>query len=324
MMNSESLLPSARYFRYERLAPGVYAAIDPLVEGGSGGSNAGIVDLGDRTLVFDSGVIPRAGRELYNAAKTLTKRAPDYLVVSHYHNDHIRGSQVFRGAVELGTTLTRELIDTKGRADLKEEWKNAPGQAAEMKLLAKSKDKSERESGAFFLPYWQGILASLPEIKLRLPDVTFDKRLTFQGRKRVAQLVAFDNGHCESDCVLFLPQERIMFCGDLLFVRSHPFLEHGDPVSLLSILDHLAGMNARVFVPGHGPLGQKKHVKELQSYIRTLSAQARRVSRKGGTEEDAASQPLPNSYADWILAQFHASNMRFLFRRLAQKNGRQA
>jgi len=322
MMDAKSLVPSAKHFRYEQLAPGVYAAIHTEV--GWGVCNAGIVDLGDRTLVFDSGLTPRAGRELRTAATTLTKRQPCHLVVSHYHNDHIRGSQVFSGAVEIGTTMTRQLIATKGRTDLKEDWKDAAIQAAQMKRLARSRNESERKFGTFFLPYWQGILASLPEIKLRLPDVTFDKRLTFQGRKRVAQLVAFDNGHCESDCVLFLPQERIMFCGDLLFVRSHPFLEHGDPVSLLSILDHLAGMNARVFVPGHGPLGQKKHVKELQSYIRTLSAQARRVLRKGGTEEDAASQPLPNSYADWILAQFHASNMRFLFRRLAQKNGRQA
>jgi glyoxylase-like metal-dependent hydrolase (beta-lactamase superfamily II) len=321
-MDRKSIVPSAKHFRYERLAPGVYAAIH--TEAGWGVCNAGIVDLGGQTLVFDSGLTPRAGRELRAAATTLTKHAPSYLAVSHYHNDHIRGSQVFPEAVEIGTTLTRELIATKGRAELKEDWENAADQAAQMKRLSESKDESEKEFGAFFLPYWQGILASLPEIKLRLPDMTFDKRLTFQGSKRVAQLVAFDNGHCESDCVLFLPQERILFCGDLLFVKCHPFLGHGDPVNLLSILNQLGGMKARVFVPGHGPLGQKKHVKDLQSYIRTLSAQARRVLRKGGTEEDAASQTLPDSYADWTLAQpFYESNMRFLFRRLAQKNGRQ-
>ena len=318
MTNSQPLIPSAKHFRYERLAPGVYAAIHTEV--GWGVCNAGIVDLGDRTLVFDSGLTPRAGRELRTAATTLTKRPPSHLVVSHYHNDHIRGSQVFAGAVEIGTTLTRELIATKGRTELKEDWENAASQAALMKRLTRSKDETERKSGTFFLPYWQGILASLPEIKLRLPDVTFDKRLAFQGNKRVAQLIAFDNGHCESDCVLFLPKERIMFCGDLLFVKSHPFLGHGNPVSLLSILDYLAGMKARVFVPGHGPVGQKRHVDEMQSYIRTLSGQAGRVLRKGGTEEDAAGQPLPDSYADWILAQLYASNMRFLFRRLARKN----
>lgn len=323
-MGSESLLPSARYFRYVRLASGVYAAIDPLTDGDLGGCNAGIVDLGDRTLVFDSGVTPQAGRELYRAAKTLTKRAPNYLVVSHYHNDHTRGSQAFRGVTELGTTLTRELIATKGQAELKWDRDNALGQLAEMKLLAKSKDKSDKEYGAFFLHYWQGIVASIPEIKLRLPDMTFDSRLTIHGGKRVVHLTAFGHGHCESDCVLFLPQERILFCGDLLFVKCHPYLGHGDPASLLSILNRLGGMKARVFVPGHGPLGQKKDVIELQSYIRSLSAQARKVLRKGGTEEEATSLPVPNSFADWNFARlFYESNMRHVFRRLAQKNGRQ-
>jgi glyoxylase-like metal-dependent hydrolase (beta-lactamase superfamily II) len=302
----------------------VYSAIDLLIDGDLGGCNAGIVDLGDRTLVFDSGATPRAGRELYSAATKLTKRPPKYLVVSHYHNDHIRGSQVFPGAVEFGTTLTRKLIATKGQAELKWDRDNAASQLAEMKLLIKSNDDSDREFGAFFLHYWKGILASIPEIKLRLPDVTFDNKLTFQGTKRVVQLIAFSNGHCESDCVLFLPQERILFCGDLLFVKCHPYLGHGNPVKLISILNQLAGMKARVFVPGHGPLGQRKHVDELQSYIRTLSGQARKVLRKGGTEKEAEGQPLPDTFADWTLSRlFYKSNMRHIFRHLAQKGRRQ-
>jgi cyclase len=124
--------------------------------------------------------------------------------------------------------------------------------------------------------------------------------------------------------VLFLPQERILFCGDLLFVKCHPYLGHGDPMSLLSILRQLEGTDARVFVPGHGPLGQRKHVEELQSYVRTLSAQARKVLRKGGTEDEAARQPLPEGYRDWALAGlFYEFNMRYMFRKLAQKNARQ-
>jgi cyclase len=323
-MVPKALLPSAKCYHYVGLAPGVYAALDLLTDGGLGGCNAGIVDLGDRTLVFDSGVTPRAGRELYSAAKKLTGRTPYYLVVSHYHNDHVRGSQNFLGAVEVGTTLTRELIATKGQAEFEWDRDNALSQLAEMRILAKSKDKSDREFGSFMLPYWQGILASIPEIKLRLPDMTFDNGLTFQGSKRAAQLIAFENGHCESDCVMFLPQDGILFCGDLLFVGCHPFLGHGDPMKLSSILKRLAGMKARVFVPGHGPLGQKKHFDELQSYISTLSSQARRVIRKGGTEEEAVNQPVPDSFADWLFARFfYESNMRCIFRYLTQKGGRQ-
>jgi len=317
-MRSE-YLPSARHFQYVRLASGVYAAIH--ADGGWGICNVGIVDLGNKTLVFDSSMTPQAGRELRTVAKTFTKRAPSYLVVSHYHNDHIRGSQVFRGAVEVGTSLTRELIVTKGEAELKWDWENAAKQVAEMKHLTRARDESERKFGASELPYWQGILASLPEVRLQMPEVTFDRTMTFHGSKRTAQLIAFDNGHTENDCVLFLPQDRVLFCGDLLFVNCHPFLGHGDPVNLLSILDRLARMKASLFVPGHGPVGQKRHIKEMQSYIHTLSDQAHKVLMKGGTEEDAARQPVPDSYADWTWARsFFEPNMRCLYRWLARKH----
>jgi cyclase len=313
---------SEEFFRYERLAKGVYAAIDPLDHGGSGGCNAGIIDLGDQTIVFDSGVTPRVGRELYNVALRLTKRPPSHLVVSHYHNDHIRGGQSFRNATEVATTVTRALIATKGRAELKEDRAAAPDQVVKMRRLARSKDKSDRDVGAFMTPYWQKMLASLPEVKLRLPDITFDDKLNFHGTKRSAQLIAFKNGHTESDCVLFLPQERILFCGDLLFVKTHPFLGHGDPVSLTEILNQLKKLKARVLVPGHGPLGRNEDIYEVKSYICTLSAQAQRILRKGGTEEDAATHRIPARYADWGLGwAIYEPNMRFLFRRSAQKRG---
>jgi len=322
-MDPKSLLPSAKHFRYVRLASGVYAAIDPLADGGSGGCNAGIVDLGDRTLVFDSGVTPRAGRELRTAATTLTRRIPSYLVVSHYHNDHIRGSQAFRESVEVATTHTRKSIATKGLAELREDRDNTASEMARMKLLARSKEERDAKEVAFMMPYWRKMKASLPEVRLRLPDLVFEEELTFHGSKRVAQLIAFEDGHCESDCVLFLPQERILFCGDLLFVKSHPYLGHGNPERLISILERLGGMKAGVYVPGHGPLGKKKDVDELICYIRALSSQARNVLRKGGTEEEAARQPVPERFSDWILGDmFYEINIRFLFRQLSRKGRR--
>jgi cyclase len=310
-------------FRYIRLAPGVYAAVDPLTNGGFGGCNAGIIDLGNQTLVFDTGVVPKAGRELRTASVKLTGRFPGYAVVSHYHNDHIRGSQAFRESVEVATTLTRKLIATKGPADLRDDRAATTSEMARMRLLARSKDKRDAEEVAFMMPYWKKMQASLPEVRLRLPDLVFEGELTFHGTKRVAHLIAFEHGHCESDCVLFLPKERILFCGDLLFTKSHPYLGHGDPESLISILERLGKMKADVYVPGHGPLGKKKDVDELISYVRMLSNQARSVLRNGGTEEEAARQPMPERFSDWMLGDmFYEFNMRFLLRQLARKGRR--
>jgi len=302
----------SKHFRLERLTEGVYAAVH--VDGGWAISNAGIVDLGNRTLVFDTGLTPQSARDLCATAETLTGRTPDYVVNSHYHNDHIRGNQVFSEAVVVSTTRILELITTKGCEELKADQKQASENLAAMKNLARSRDSEDQKTAALFLPYWQGILASLPEVRLRLPELTFTDQLTFHGTKQTAQLLEFSRGHTESDCVLFLPQEGAVFCGDLLFVRGHPYLGDGDPEALLSILDRLRDLAVKRYVPGHGPVGEKKDLDKMQLYIRTLMQQIRKAVARGDNVEDAAKQSVPERFADWILAKpFYDANLRFLY-----------
>lgn len=316
-MSTQAGSTPSKHFRLERLADGVYAEVH--VDGGWAISNAGIIDLGEQTLVFDTGLTPQSALDLRATAEVLTKRVPDYVVNSHYHNDHIRGNQVFPEAVIVSTTRTRELIATKGKDELEADREQAPKSLATMKALAQSEDSEDRKLAAFFLPYWQGILASLPEIQLRVPELTFKDQLTLHGTKRTAQLIELRGGHTESDCVLFLPQERTFFCGDLLFVRGHPYLADGNPEALLSILDHLKVLASDVYVPGHGPLGEREDVDKMRLYIYTLMQQVRDAAARGDTAENAAKQPVPVQFADWILAKpFYEANLRFLYDRLAR------
>lgn len=107
-------LPESRYFRLEQLADGVYAAI--VVPGTGAWGNAGIVELGDSTLVFDAFFTPQAARDLRAAAERLTDRPVACVVNSHHHWDHVNGNQVFAGADIIATSRTRELIATRGAA----------------------------------------------------------------------------------------------------------------------------------------------------------------------------------------------------------------
>ena len=117
--------------------------------------------------------------------------------------------------------------------------------------------------------------------------------------------------------MLFLPQENVLFCGDLLFVRSHPYLGDGDPETLLLTLDKLENLRARVLVPGHGPVGDREDLDKMRLYIRTLIWQVKKVVAEKGTADDAANQPVPEPFVDWILFKpFYEANMRFLYSRL--------
>ena len=80
---------TARNFSIQKLSDGVWAVIHND-KGGHAICNAGIVDLGDKTLVFDAFINPGAALELKQAAEKLTHHKVAYVVNSHYHDDHIR------------------------------------------------------------------------------------------------------------------------------------------------------------------------------------------------------------------------------------------
>jgi glyoxylase-like metal-dependent hydrolase (beta-lactamase superfamily II) len=100
-------MPTSKHFELKELAAGVYAAIGTA--GGAAYSNAGIVDLGDQTLVFDTFQTPQAAQDLKDAADALTARPVSHVVISHHHADHWCGNQVFGSQVPiLATRTTRE------------------------------------------------------------------------------------------------------------------------------------------------------------------------------------------------------------------------
>ena len=98
----------SEHFTIEKLDEGVYSVIHKT--GGYAICNAGIVNLGDETLVFDCFISPKAAEELKKAAEELSSNKVKYVVNSHFHNDHIRGNQIFTDADIISTEKTKELM----------------------------------------------------------------------------------------------------------------------------------------------------------------------------------------------------------------------
>ncbi|MHA1215413.1 MAG: MBL fold metallo-hydrolase [Candidatus Hodarchaeales archaeon] len=114
-------------FHMEQLSKGAYAAI--VKDGGGAISNVGIVDLGETLVVFDSFLTPAATKELKIFLTRKLSKPVKYLINSHYHNDHIRGNQIFSPTTTIiSTEECRKLIDTKGREELIWDTKNAKKQ----------------------------------------------------------------------------------------------------------------------------------------------------------------------------------------------------
>jgi hypothetical protein len=200
----------------------VYAGIH--ADGGWAQSNAGIIDLGDRTLVFDTFLSLEAARDLRDAAESLTGRPVHALINSHPHNDHIWGNQIYSTDVDIiSTTKTRDLIETEGPLEA-QGFRDVSQQRLEAVEAQRSKvhDETELALLRYTSIYYQAIIATLPKLQLRLPNITFTGSMTFNGSKRSAKLITFEGAHSGSDAILHLPDDGIVFMADLLslvFIR---------------------------------------------------------------------------------------------------------
>jgi cyclase len=319
-MKTVRQLPVSKHFRLQQLADGVYAAIH--VDGGTAIGNAGIVDLGDRTLVYDTLFTPQAGEDLRTAAEALVGRPIDAVINSHWHNDHIWGNQAFGADTDIiaSEETRRMIIATRGHGDY-----NAFMASAEANLestraqFQATEDQGRRRQLALWVDYWQGVVQEKPILRVRPPNVTFTERMAFHGTDRSAELVAYAGGHTEDDAVLFLPQEGIAFMSDLLFIGHQPYLGGGDPDRLRHILEQVSDLAPRLLVPGHGPVGTAESLKVMSQYVSTLDALARTMVEEGEAEETIDTMAIPEPYDDWLFASFFPGNMHFLVQRQLSK-----
>jgi cyclase len=307
-------LPESKHFQLERLAEGVYAAV--AAEQGYASCNAGIIDIGDRTIIFDTFITPEAARDLLKAAEKLTSNKITHVINSHEHNDHIRGNQVFGPDVDIISTVkTREAIALNEPEDIKLEKETIDKRITEMQSrLNSEKDSKRRREISLILSEMQGVSRSHGELETRLPNITFEHGLTVHGSERMIKLLPLA-GHTPSDVVLHLSDEKIAFMGDLLFVNMHPYLASGSPERWKQSLAEVEGLGVEVVVPGHGPVGRSEDLSLMSQYIRSLEGIVVDMIRSGKPVEQAVLEAVPSQFEAWLCPDnFFVSNLRFLYK----------
>jgi cyclase len=300
METNVNALPASKYFHLEAVADGVYAAF-PTPAGGAA-ANAGFVDLGDRVLVVDTFRHTFAARDLRAAAEQLTAHPIAYVVNTHYHGERVLGNSVFADVPIIATAQTRDLIAQESGAFIAfaqvEANRTAILQEREQELAAE--DETWRRWRADRLTGDRELAAAAPTMRLTLPNMTFDPLLVLHGTRRTAQLLTFGGGHTASDSFVYLPEERIAFMSDLVFVRHHPALEDGDPEEWVRILERVEEtLDITTVIGGHGPVGTGADIPLMRRYLTEMLGLVRGVVRRGGTVDEAIALPVPPAYATW-------------------------
>ena len=306
------------YFRLEQVAAGVFAAIATDEDWALG--NAGFVDLGDRTVVFDTFASPHAAEDLRRAAEQFTGRAAEWVVNSHWHGDHYFGNQVFKPqAAIIATRNTRQAIEKSvaqfdsfgGR--LQEAIRDQHARAAAETDDAK-RQGFEKQAKSFEIR--RTIYATVVPT---VPDFTFDGEFTIQGSRRTAMLLSY-SGHTLSDGVMLLPEEGILFAGDLAFIHGHPWMGDGDPDGWLAALDSFATLGVQKLVPGHGPVTSMDAIPPLREYIAGMPQLVHAAIRAGKRAEEIESLPVPEKYRDRDGPEVFGWNTGAFYRRFQEES----
>lgn len=309
-------LPTSPYFTLQRVGAGAWAAIAILGTGSMG--NAGIIDLGGAVVVFDTMLSLAAARDLRAAAERLTGQRPRYVVNSHHHVDHTDGNQIFDDATIISTSRVKEVLAANTFLD----ELRAGGLELDAQARAQAKAVSDPIIKRDMLEQDDDYLVLLREIEdthVRLPDTLFETQMTLRGAIRHAELITWGGGHTPSDLVLYLPDQHILYSGDLIFHQMFASIDAGDPGEWLRILDELDKLTIERLVPGHGQVSDHGAIASQRANIETLLALAQEAIAAGKSADEVAQTPLPEVYRDWGFPSGFGETLTFYYNYLRAK-----
>ena len=249
-----------------QVAPDVYAVIGDLggqtYENEGLNSNLGFVVGADGILVINAGPSPRVARALHTAIKKISPKPIKWVVNVNAQSHYWLGNDYFR---KLGVPI----------------------------LAHTAASRLMQEMGVGQLQSLQGVLKEKAHAtQLAYPSETLDTQRTLQLGKTKIELLHFGPAHTEGDLVVWLPQQKILFTGDLVFTqRMLGVLPIGNSGGWVKAFDQAMALQPRLIVPGHGkPTNQQTATKDTRDYLVLLRNAAQAVLAKNGSLQDAVAK----------------------------------
>lgn len=276
------------------IAPGVWVIPDrrvPLVP------NIGIVVGEDAVLVVDTAMGPANGARVLAAAKKKADGKRLLVTVTHFHPEHGFGAQVFRDeATIVYNRDQRDELDDKGAGYVE-----------------------------LFRTFGPAVAEALEGVELVDPHDVYDGETELDLGGRTVQLRTWGVAHTRSDQVVFLPEERILFTGDLVEERIFAIYPHFPPDDAdvdgnrwIEVLRRLEELGPAVVVPGHGAVGDASVITTAREYHELLRDETLRLAAEGHTEEEVVARLEPEiqaRYPDWDQPEWIGFGIRSFYAR---------
>jgi len=279
------------------VADGVWAYLQP--DGGWGWSNAGLVTGEQTSLLVDTLFDLRLTAEMLEAMRRVTAAAEriDTVVNTHANGDHCYGNALVADSRIIASARCAEEMALLPASAMAGVVRAAPTLGAAGEFLAR-----------IFAPF------SFDEIETALPTATFEGRLDLSVAGRPVTLLEVGPAHTAGDVVVHLPDDGVVFTGDILFHGGHPIVWAGPVANWVAACERLLELDASVIVPGHGPLAAPSALADLKGYFEFLTAEARLRHQAGMSALEAARDIELGPYAGWGEGERVVANVRALYR----------
>lgn len=262
----------------DRLADGVYAYVQP--DGGWMVNNCGVVvDAAGSAVLVDTTSTERRNRAVLAEVAKVSTGAPRAVVNTHHHPDHTYGNGFLPAeTVVIGHDKCRDEVLLAG--------------------LEATKVITAPDYG---------------DLVLRPPQITFGDRMTLHLEGFPVELEHVGRAHTSNDVVVWLPEQKVLFAGDLAFAGGQPFVLEGSLGGFRAAVARMRALAPEVLAPGHGPVCRGEEVgalfDRLDAYLAYVLEVAEAGLAKGLTPLEAATEHRDNPYAGWAETERFVGNL---------------
>ena len=229
-----------------------------------GDPNTGVIIGDDSVMIVDAQATPRLANKVIEQIRTVTDKPIRHVVLSHYHAVRVLGASAYGADDIIMSEKARAMVVERGQEDWDSEFERFPR-------------------------LFQGH-ESIPG--LTWPNVTFNDRMTLYLGKRRVDLMFLGRAHTAGDIVAYVPDQNVMFTGDIVEYKSACYCGDGHFHDWPDTLDEIRAWNVDAIAPGRGDaLVGTKLVNEAldltEDFLRSTYDPVARVALGGGSLKEA-------------------------------------
>jgi cyclase len=245
--------PTLAEQKLSKISNNVYAYVGSTDDSASNsfGANAGVIIGEDAVLVIDTLISDQKAKAFIKDIRALTDKPISFVVNTHFHSDHSYGNCTF---AEQGATIISQ-SDTKS---IMEKWAKKVLENAEA---------------------WMGLTKEeMAGTSIVYPQLTFNDQMEIDlgGLRVELNYVAYS--HTRGSVFAFIPAQKVLFTGDILFTDYYPNMGASDVDGWVQTIDHLLSLDVEQIVPGHGPLSSKQDLADQRKFLLVFDEKAKELS----------------------------------------------